>query len=214
MSSPRRVLSPSKNHNKATPSKQRSVGSPFLTRLLPRLNNNQTVMTPVNTTKKPRLTFTIYEDAVPHKKRTPSPVRSNRLDHNDQENILQPKPLNLKQYGTVRKPLTNLDINEYPGYINYALGPSLQLKEVYYPPNFRNDSTNLHKFTQLPNFVTPPRRNLQHNDTYLVKSVEDEETILLSKQRALLRKKRSMSVGRNSGKLPLIRKNPFPIVEA
>lgn len=84
---------------------------------------------------------------------------------------------------------------------------------------YKPTSTNYSKINSLPNFVTPPRKNLMQNDKYLYKSSndlmnltgEDEmENRLLAKQKRL--RKRSMSVGKNDRKLHLITKNKFQIL--
>lgn len=250
MSSPTRrsILSPSKNHNiSKTPLKSRN-NSPFNSSVkIPKLNN-QNILTPIkkNPAKKPKLGFTIFEDKPSPLNKSPSKSSSpttplsqlqttNRLDHNDQENILQPKVLGLKQFSQPRRaPLSNLCINEFPGYANFIDGndTSSQMTEPYFPSNYKNDSINLHKFNSLPSFVTPPRKNLVHNDKYMYKSdskeiLDDEaEVQLINKQRQMLLKskhsqkckqiqpkKRSMSVDKNDLKLPLIKKNDFNILQ-
>lgn len=149
----------------------------------------------------------------------------NKLNHNDQENILQPqiKQSTLKQAGiTRRKPLSNLNINEFTGYVTYNQFP-VQLTDLYQPPNFQNEQKSIHKFNnKLPCFVTPPRSNLQNGliSKYLVKSAIEEEPFneedeiehhLMQKHNSI-KKRRSLSVGKNDSKFKLIKKNNFQIL--
>lgn len=240
MSSPtRRVLSPSKNHNISRTPLKLKKNSPFNTSSpikIPKLNNSN-ILTPVkkNPAKKPRLGFTIFEDkpkpasAYSNTAKSPSPSKSNKTDHNDQENILQPKPLNLKQQSFPKRvPLKPLSTNEFPGFLKTiesdpALSRSIQLTEPYVPQNYKSTtSTNLHHFNSLPSFVTPPRKNLVHNDKFLFKSefLDDKENDddllerhLIAKHKNLVRRhKRAMSVGKNDAKAPLVKKNTFSIL--
>lgn len=155
----------------------------------------------------------------------PAPV-CNKLNHFDQENVLQPKlkQRTLKQAShTKRTPLSNLNINEYAGYVTYNQFP-IQLNEMYQPPNYHNEQKTTHKFnTKLPCFITPPRTN-GHQDLitskYLVKSSieeepfneEDEIECRLIEKQNLMKKKRSLSVGKNDAKFKLIKKNNFQIL--
>lgn len=148
--------------------------------------------------------FQIWED--------PTPYQDTKVDvatiHHDQENILQPKKLAISRSN--RQVLQPLSINKYPGYISYNSTTTHQLTELYQPPNFNNQNNSLHKFTKLPNFVTPPRKL----NKYLVKSndTDDLELHLLKKSQRLTRKhQRSNSVGKNDLKLNLITKNGFSI---
>lgn len=150
----------------------------------------------------------------------------NKLNHNDQENILQPKikQSTLKQASIVRrKPLSNLNINEFSGYVTYNQFP-VQLTDLYQPPNFQNEQKSIHKFNnKLPCFVTPPRSNSQNGlltSKYLVKSAieeepfneEDEVEHRLMQKHNSIKKRRSLSVGKNNSKLKLIKKNNFQIL--
>ncbi|EER33978.1 conserved hypothetical protein [Candida tropicalis MYA-3404] len=188
--------------------------------------------------KKSTLGFTIWEDKVDKSNSTTSVVgqtTSNKLNHNDQENILQPKKEEIVRHNG-RKVLGNLSINEYKGYITVA-GTRSQLTELYQPINFDNEFKSLHKQSNLPSYLTPSRRN---RDEYLVKSGIDEieeecvsedeedandddevEVLLMKKkqqrsstnQTHMIRKHtRSMSLGKNEAKLNLIRKNKFSIL--
>lgn len=189
--------------------------------------------------KKSTLSFTIWEDKVDKSNSTTAVVgqtTSNKLNHNDQENILQPKKEEIVRYNK-RTVLGNLSINEYKGYIAMS-GTRSQLSELYQPINFDNEFKSLHKQLNIPSYLTPSRRN---RDKYLVKSGvhdivseeeqeeedandEDEVEVLLAKKKQqrilpgqthLIRKHtRSMSLGKNEAKLSLIRKNNFSILSS
>ncbi|RLV96546.1 hypothetical protein JA1_000129 [Spathaspora sp. JA1] len=170
--------------------------------------------------KQPGLNFTIWEDKI-EKASESEPEQgpfSNKQNTNDQENILQPKKHDITR-SSARSPLTELSINEYPGFVSTE-GTTMKLTELYQPPNFNNEFKSLHKYSNLPSYLTPGRRN---RDRYLVVSnsqeIEDEtELLLLRKQQRLnktniIRKHtRSLSVGKNDSKLNLIRKNKFSIL--
>ncbi|RCK57463.1 hypothetical protein Cantr_06773 [Candida viswanathii] len=187
--------------------------------------------------KKASLGFTIWEDKVDNSNTTTDVVgqtTSNKLNHNDQENILQPKKDAIVRHNK-RQVLANLSINEYKGYITVS-GTRSQLTELYQPINFDNEFKSLHKQLNLPSYLTPSRRN---RDKYLVKSgideieeenISDEEDgddddeveVLLTKKkqqrvssgqtRVIRKHTRSMSLGKNDAKLNLIRKNKFSIL--
>lgn len=198
--------------------------------------------------KKPhspnKLGFTIFEDAVYYRDTLMEDDSSpdtetkgkendnihavsevcNKLNHDDQENILQPlrKLHTLRQASLPRRmPLSNLNINEYGGYVTYNQFP-IQLNELYQPPNYQNEQKSTHKFNaKLPCFITPPRSNTQNlTSKYLVKSTieeepfceEDEVELRLTQKQDAIKKKRSMSVGKNDSKLKLIKKNNFLIL--
>lgn len=188
--------------------------------------------------KKQTLGFTIWEDKVDKSNSTTDVVgtpTSNKLNHNDQENILQPKKVENKRFHNDRQPLSNLSINEFKGFISTNGAAPIQLTELYQPINFNNEFKSLHKQLNIPSYVTPSRR---YRDKYLVKSgideideeIEDEMELLLSKKQQqrsttlsakpnninkthLIRKHtRSLTVGKNDSKLSLIRKNKFSIL--
>ncbi|KAK6466081.1 hypothetical protein DFJ63DRAFT_50870 [Scheffersomyces coipomensis] len=208
--------------------------------------------------KKPKLNFTIFED---------NPVSTedstvdqqlqeeeitNKLNHNDQENILQPSkqiksrltPKNVSS--SYRKPLSNLSINEFPGYIttmngsasitNASSSSSSQLTELYQPISFNNEFKSLHKFQNIPSYLTPSRRNkfsaaankflyytnnkVFEDDNDAEAEVDDDvevdevELHLRNKynHNHMRKHKRSFSVGTNDSKLNLIKKNNFTIL--
>ena len=203
------------------------------------------LVSPTKTRPSKELSFTIFEDDVYYRdtltddtKPDDEPLGKendsietvresrNKLNHDDQENILQPKlkQSTLKQASIARrKPLSNLNINEFSGYVTYNQFP-IQLNELYQPPNFQNELKSIHKFnSKLPCFVTPPRSNLQNGlltSKYLVKSAieeepfneEDEVEHRLMQKHSSIKKRRSLSVGKNDSKFKLIKKNNFQIL--
>lgn len=144
--------------------------------------------------------FQIWEDPKP---RQDANVEVDNI-HQDQENILQPKKISIHRSNRV--PLQPLSINEYPGFISYG-STSAQLTQLYQPSNYDNLSKSIHKFTNLPNFVTPPRKT----NRYLVKSNEIDELDLHLSRKSNKLHQRSNSVGKNDLKLNLIKKNSFAI---
>lgn len=163
---------------------------------------------------------------------------SNKQNHNDQENILQPSKkgyVSPLKGSAAREPLTQLSVNEYPGYIAVGKGRLTQLTEPWIPSNSNNEQKSLHKFqTGIPSFITPPR-NLKFirldsvlkdfasttlTEKYLFKSnvpifdeeEEDEVERSLQWKEMEMKRKRSNSVGMNDGKLKLIKKNNFEIL--
>ncbi|KAI3402490.2 hypothetical protein KGF56_004731 [Candida oxycetoniae] len=170
------------------------------------------------------LGFSIWED----KKAVSSTVemterpKSNKLNHNDQENILQPKKIkNLRSFK--RKPLGDLSINEYKGFVTCGDDTTMSLTELYQPMNFDNESRSLHRFDGLPGFVTPSRRN--NRNKYLSKSLSwGGEKGGLARQvnggvgvgangvYMIQKHSRSSSLGRNEAKRSLIKKNNFSIL--
>lgn len=133
---------------------------------------------------------------------------------NQQENILQPKYKILKQHG-FRKPLGNLPISEYCGFIETGSKP-IKLQEPFVPKSYKNESNSIHKFFHnYPSYVTP----VKSNQRFLFKSVEsnefNEDDALeqdLFKKSLLIKRKRSLSLGKNDLKLHLIKKNGFTIL--
>lgn len=207
-------------------------------------NQVKKVVSPKKTRPSKELNFSIFEDDVYYRDTLVDDSRPdtetlgkennnieavsepcNKLNHRDQENILQPKikQSTLKQASIAqRKPLSNLNINEFAGYVTYNQFPR-QLNELYQPPNYQNDLKSIHKFnTKLPCFVTPPRSNLQNDLTskYLVKSAIEEEPFNeddevekhLMQKHSSIKKRRSLSVGKNDSKFKLIKKNKFQIL--
>lgn len=220
--SARSVLSP-KHTNRASVHKLSPLTLPSknLRVKLAKLSGN-TVLTPSKKTSKPALAlnFAIFEDA-PSARGAPSPeAQSNRPDHLDQENILQPKPIGLRQTAMQnRRPLATLDSNEFPAHISYggSFANPVRLTETYYPSNFNNENRSLHKKLSLPSYITPPRKSaaIIFRSNFAEALNEDDlvELHLLNKYRSLQRRRqRSMSVGRNAGKLPLITKPKFNIL--
>ncbi|CAH6720111.1 hypothetical protein CLIB1444_03S04632 [[Candida] jaroonii] len=144
--------------------------------------------------------------------------KSQTNDFNEQENILQPKLKHLPQTNnTFRSPLSNLSINEYPGFINFDnFSKPQQLNEPFIPKNFKNESNSIHKFyNNYPSYISP----MKSNNKFLFKSVEsnefNEDDALeqdLFKKSVLIRRKRSLSLGKNDLKLSLIKKNDFTIL--
>lgn len=188
------------------------------------------------TRKQPKLAFSIWEDKPSQPETTNDETKSNddeplsnKQNHHDQENILQPRKHDITRSNPMRKPLSPLNINEYQGFITYShSNTAYQLTQLYQPPNFNNQFKSLHKKLNLPSFATPSRRN---RDKYLVKSTNSEEQdspffdetelYLIKKQQQntiktnLIRKHtRSLSVGKNDSKLRLIRKNNFTILSS
>lgn len=139
-------------------------------------------------------------------------------DFNEQENILQPKLKYLPQNNDAfRSPLSNLSINDYPGFINFDnFSKPQQLNEPFIPKNFKNESNSVHKFyNNYPSYISP----MKSNNKFLFKSVEsnefNEDDALeqdLFKKSVLIRRKRSLSLGKNDLKLSLIKKNDFTIL--
>ena len=162
------------------------------------------------------LGFTIYEDTPEDvmKYQTLSPDHTNE-NTDDKENILQPKKMPSKQSSYQnRRPLGNLNVDDFPGYISAAgsirKGP-VRLRELYHSRTFNNESKTLHKYNRLPSYITPPR-NLLHKILYCGGTEEDDiERRLNLKLRELARRRRLMSVGFNKGKTHLITKNQFKI---
>ncbi|EGV62738.1 hypothetical protein PSN45_000696 [Yamadazyma tenuis] len=184
------------------------------------------------------LGFTIYEDKI-HK--TTSNFNDLEIDGkeninalikesntNEQENILQPKFKILKQHSMhqPRKPLANLSIADFKGYIiqNDCVET---LNEPLIPSTFKNDSNSAHKFHfGLPSFISPMKSNtkfLFRSDLNSIPdglenefNADDElELILLSKSVAIQSSKshrRSLSLGKNDLKRNLIKKNGFTIL--
>lgn len=125
--------------------------------------------------------------------------------HHDQENILQPKKIQPTRSN--RRVLQPLNIKQFPGFITYTNSQPQKLTELYQPKNFDNINHSMHKFTKLPNYVTPPRSSSK----YLVKTNLEDDLELKLINKSLHLKKRSMSVGKNDLKANLIRKNGFKI---
>ncbi|QFZ28556.1 hypothetical protein EJF18_40599 [Clavispora lusitaniae] len=229
MSSPVKPLSPqrssvsnSRSHSpqKLTPSPTKAT-NPFQatpTRI-PRLGFNMDRPGRKNSpsaSSKPA--FSIYEDTPEEhfKYHNASPLKD-EICHDDKENVLQPKVMALKQSNySFRRPLSNLSISQFPGYMSargqLQLGP-VQLKEMYQPKHYTNESRSVHKFNRLPSYITPPRNSLR-KILYRSTEVEDDdvELRLIAKQNDYIRRKRSMSVGINKGKVHLVAKNKFKIM--
>ncbi|CAK9440095.1 uncharacterized protein LODBEIA_P41950 [Lodderomyces beijingensis] len=156
----------------------------------------------------PSLGFSIWEDSPKPAPAAASardfpPATSNKLNHNDQENILQPKQVPVYRSIGARKPLMDLSVNKYRGYVTQG-STTQQLTTLYEPANFNNDFKSLHKFTDAPGFVTPSRTN---RGKYLVRSLSSEKI-----SGRVQKHSRSMSLGKNEMKRTLIKKNSFPIL--
>ncbi|KAK6203322.1 uncharacterized protein RJT21DRAFT_26298 [Scheffersomyces amazonensis] len=234
----RSVLSPRPSNILLSPSKR----SPFKHQYIGNYNKLSPLKGVVSTPsssgspiiKRPKLNFTIFEDKPDTTKQQQNKDEefdiSNKLNHNDQENILQPSkqiksrstPKNINS--NYRKPLSNLNINEFPGYIRYANDGNrdTQLTDLYQPINFDNEFKSLHKFQSIPSFLTPSRRQA-YKYLYFSKSkifeeqvpeeeVDDEVDVDDVEAHLLTKRKRSFSVGSNDSKLGLIRKNNFTIM--
>lgn len=223
MSSPIRPLSPKRdslfNSRSSSPNKSKSstpARNPFYQVLPVKLPKLSVSMTPSRQMKQPG--FQIYEDKPEeHAKYHKRQLHDAEEVSDDKENILQPKGKSLSQVPrTHRKPLSNLSISEFPGYLAsdalFGSGPQ-KLGHVYQPKNYNNESRTVHKFNQLPSFITPPR-NAMKKILYLTMEGEDDdvEHRLVAKLREVMRRKRSMSVGINKGKAHLIAKNKFKIL--
>ncbi|ODV81912.1 uncharacterized protein CANTADRAFT_3971 [Suhomyces tanzawaensis NRRL Y-17324] len=222
----RSVLSP-KPSNISSPFRK---AAPF-TKLSPLVHHKPAlVATPA---KKPKLNFTIFEDSpAQHPVDVELSPVSNRPNHYDQENILQPKKVAEPAHRPhARTPLGDLNLNQFAGYIHYTGGESRQLAELYQPANFNNDFNSLHKHTNIPCYLTPSRAakdkylvrsNMDSVDELEVDETDDAELTLLRKHHRLQNRvattgmvkkhRRSMSVGKNDAKLKLIRKNNFTIL--
>lgn len=180
---------------------------------------------------KPILSFTIFEDKVaPHRDINGTPL-SNKINHNDQENILQPKKTSttIPRMAADRKPLSNLSITDFPGYVGGSA-----LTELYQPPNFENDFKSIHKFLGCPSYVSPVKKDRYlvetaaegvfsgfrdaDNDSNEVFDLENPPATPTKSHKSLLtthmirKHRRSLSVGKNDSKLKLIRKNNFSIL--
>ncbi|KAI5956884.1 hypothetical protein KGF54_000502 [Candida jiufengensis] len=188
----RSVLSP-KPTNFTSPIKKPTTRSQF--------SPKKSISKPSTPSKKKSSTlgFTIWEDKqITTTQEVVGTPTSNKQNHNDQENILQPKKIhNIRSIQ--RQPLSNLNISEFKGYITKN-NETTQLTELYNSPNFNNDFKSLHKFNNLPCFVTPTKK-----EKYLTSSST-------SSNYCIQKHKRSLSVGHNDSKLDLIKKNGFTIL--
>lgn len=229
MSSPSRPLSPKRdslfNSRPALPTKPTSIqNTPVKLSHTPVLRKPLLGKTRSPQAKSPRRReldspgFQIYEDKPGdyEKYHAHSPLSPGV--HDDKENILQPKILALPQTSyTHRRPLADLSPAAFPGYCLAAssfLRRPVRLTEVYQPASYDNESRSAHKFNGLPSFVTPPRNamaKILHRLQMAGDDVDELELRLLAKLRDVARRKRAMSVGKNHGKLHLVRKNTFKI---
>lgn len=223
MSSPARPLSPKRdslfNSRSPSPNKSKSATparNPFYQALPVKLPKLGFSMTPSR--QSAVLGFSIYEDKPEeHAKYHHHLSQDAEAVNDDKENILQPKGKTLSHTPrSHRQPLANLSIAEYPGYLasDALVGHGHQrLHHVYQPKNYNNEARTVHKFNQLPSFITPPR-NAMKKILYLSVDVEDDdvERRLVAKLRDMMKRKRSMSVGINRGKAHLIAKNKFKVL--
>ncbi|KAI5970023.1 hypothetical protein CANMA_000926 [Candida margitis] len=200
----RSVLSPKIfNANQLSPQRKNFAAGPKYANKSPMRSGSQ-VRTPSPKKPKPAasLGFTIWEDNVDNTSHdvvgTPT---SNKANHNDQENILQPKQT-CHRSGH-RTPLQDLSINSFKGYISSG-GVTTQLDDPYQPLHFDNGFRSAHRFNNLPPFVTPVKK-----DRYLAKSGRvDEWKVEASSVR---KHGRSLSVGMNEAKRDLVQKPKFAI---
>lgn len=126
---------------------------------------------------------------------------SNKLNHNDQENILQPKLTCIRRGH--HAPLQDLSINSFKGYIT-SEGVTTQLDELYEPFNFDNEFKSAHRFNNIPPFVTPVKK-----DKYLAKSGQKEWKC---GENGVRKHTRSLSAGMNETKRDLVQKPKFAIL--
>lgn len=195
--------------------------------------------------QKGKLNFTIYEDKVDYTCHEIDNLQVNDVDmdgqenqiindshdindkfndSNEQENILQPKYKNLPQNKSqqVRKPLQNLSIHEYKGFINQSHDLIEPLTEPFVPKTFKTDSISVHKFhSNTPSYVSPMKSNSKFlfrsglnviHDENESNEDDDLEQSLLKKLLMIKRHKRSFSLGKNDLKSDLIKKNGFTIL--
>lgn len=184
----------------------------------------------------PQLGFTIWQD----KPNSPTKEGNNKnsfpnLNHEDQENILQPKKLTsspaTKTSSTTssvergkRTPLGELSISQFKGYLTTQDEGTRQLCDLYQPVLYENEFGTAHKFTNLPGYLTPSRRNRRNSSGgggisgssgYLSVSnatLEAGRNSWSSRNHMVNKKTRSMSVGRNEAKRDLIKKGTFTIM--
>ncbi|KAI5952920.1 hypothetical protein KGF57_004126 [Candida theae] len=144
--------------------------------------------------------FTIWEDKVDNSSHSivGTPI-SNKLNHNDQENILQPKITCIRS--GPRSPLGDLSINSFKGFVT-SNGVTTQLDELFQPATFENEFRSTHRFNNLPSFATPVKK-----DKYLAKSGQKSGYEIA----AIKKHKRSYSAGTNVAKRDLIQKPKFAI---
>lgn len=173
--------------------------------------------------------FQIYEDSqqeyeLYHKPRSTAPLSEAEVN-DDKENVLQPKGTCRPRGGAAaRVPLADLGVLRFPGFLSsrgQLQAVPVQLCDVYQPKHCNNESRTLHKFTGLPSFITPPRGAMTRILHRTLPSSGDEPALhdepdelerrLVLRLHELLRRKRAMSVGVNSGKAHLVQKNPFHI---
>ncbi|KAG7194929.1 uncharacterized protein KQ657_004037 [Scheffersomyces spartinae] len=220
----RPVLSPKHNSNRNTPSPKRPKPStsnnhnPFVDVKLE--YSNVSVRNSPSPTRKHPISFEIFEDKRPYKRvsTTSTTSLSNKSNHNDQENILQPKMRLIADSVTAttntpptttpmtRSPLSDLNIAKFPGYIHYPQSRrQIQLTDLYVSQTHNNDFNSLHKKLDFPCYLTPPR---DQRSKYLVRSNNDD--VMMIKRAA---HRRSSSVGKNESKKTLLKKNAFKIIE-
>lgn len=202
--------------------------------------------------KRPKLSFNIFQDEQQVARYHPvsGPAHSNRQNHGDQENILQPKKgsgaLADPRVNGNRTPLLELVASDFPGYVHRASGNSrekpMQLLEPFRPSNLKNAFGSLHKHSSIPHDLTPVKRGAAYmvsssnavfaekisapispdtlSDSESEEDVDDAESTLRRKHASknstnvspVRRHHRSMLVGTNDSKLPLITRNGFSIL--
>lgn len=164
--------------------------------------------------------FQIFHDPPSNAVSSTKSCPAEDLANDDKENILQPKVMGLIQQNyTHRRPLANLSIQKFPGYLNshsQLRRGRQRLSTLYQPQNAQNVSGSLQKFNNIPSFVTPPRNSLNkilHRSGIGATDEEADEVerFLIVKLKEVARRKRALSVGANRGKLHLVKKNQFQI---
>lgn len=124
---------------------------------------------------------------------------SGKSEFLDKENILNVRNLNFKQdkrtkYSTNNIyqndchkliPLNDLDINKYPGYINFGFfngekkefitSKNIKLVDRYEPSNYKNDFNSNHKYLDIPSYLTPTKRSTQKNYLYRSQICHDKK---------------------------------------
>lgn len=197
--------------------------------------------------KKGKLNFTIYEDKVDYTTNELTGLQVNDITKdgqenysinkhannnntttktNEQENILQPKYKTLPQdqMGMVRRPLQDLSIQSFKGFISQGEDHIEPLTEPFVPKNFKNESNSIHKFyNNYPSYISPMKSNskfLFRSGLHVIHDAKENEfneddeleQKLLRKLMMMKKHKRSFSLGKNDLKSNLIKKNGFTIL--
>ncbi|CAH2351298.1 hypothetical protein CLIB1423_03S03114 [[Candida] railenensis] len=196
----RSVLSPKPSNTRPSPTKANSFESPIANHRLRLVSPSKSHSQPISRKSSPpkkqqpgQLSFKIFEDPIKPSSQDSAEVReeedfpsldkenksnskstplSNKQNHSDQENILQPSKRGLirspSSLSVNRAPLAQLNVHDFPGYITSAFGNGfgsgahrpMKLTEPWIPPNSNNEQKSLQKFhTGIPSFITPPRNS-------------------------------------------------------